>query len=34
MYIGKSFQDWSWIQNFEADFPKKNQPQNAELGRL
>ena len=28
--IGDSFQDYSWILDFEADFP---QPQNAELGR-
>ena len=27
--MGESFQEYSWIQDFEADFPK-----NAELGRL
>ena len=42
--IGKSFQDYSWIQDFEADFPQKvslkmlnsameSQPQNPELCR-
>ena len=30
MYIGESFQDYSWIQDFETDF----QPQNAELEEL
>ena len=28
--MGESFQDYSSIQDFEADF----QPQNAELGRI
>ena len=23
MYMGESFQDYPWIQDFEADFPKK-----------
>ena len=23
IYMGKSFQDYSWIQDFEADFPQK-----------
>ena len=23
IYMGKSFQDYSWIQVFEADFPQK-----------
>ena len=23
LYIGESFQDYSWIQDFEADFPEK-----------
>ena len=36
--MGKNFQDYSWIQDFEADFPQKrsteSQPQNAELGRF
>ena len=37
--MDESFQDYSCIQDFEADFPKKvspleSQPQNAELGRL
>ena len=22
-YMGESFQDYSWIQDFEADFPQK-----------
>ena len=29
--MGESFQDYSWIQDFEADFTE-SQPQNAELG--
>ena len=33
--MGESFQDYSWIQDFEADFPQKvsteSQPQNPEL---
>ena len=29
-YMGESFQDYSWIQDFEADF----RPQNAEPGKL
>ena len=36
--MGESFQDYSWIQDFEADFPQKvgwlsteSRPQNAEL---
>ena len=29
--MGESFKDFSWIQDFEADFLWK--PQNAELGR-
>ena len=38
-YIGESFQGYSWIQDFEADFPQKvksteSQPQNPELDRL
>ena len=34
--MGESFQDYSWIQDFEADFLWKveSQPQNAELGLL
>ena len=28
MYMGESFQDYSWIQDFA-----ESQPQNAELGR-
>ena len=37
--MGESFQDYSFIQDFEADFPQKvdpveSQPQNAELSRL
>ena len=44
--MGESFQDYSWIQDFEADFPQtygvsnnvpvstESQPQNAELGRF
>ena len=31
--MDKSFQDYSRIQDFEADF-QENQPQNPELGRL
>ena len=23
VHMGESFQDYSWIQDFEADFPKK-----------
>ena len=23
MYMGESFQDYSWIQDFEDDFPQK-----------
>ena len=23
VYMGESFQDYSWIQDFEADFPQK-----------
>ena len=30
--MGESFQDNSWIQDFEAD-STESQPQNAELGR-
>ena len=30
--MGESFQDLSWIQDFEADI--QSQPQNAEFGRL
>ena len=38
-YIGESFQDYSWIQDFEADFPYKvspmeSQPHNAEYSRI
>ena len=32
--IGESFQDYSWIQDFEADFPMESRPQNPELRRL
>ena len=32
IYMGESFQDYSRIQDFEADFPEK--PQNPELGRF
>ena len=31
--MGEGFQDYSWIQDFEADFIE-SQPQNAELGSL
>ena len=31
--VWMSFQDYSWIQDFEADF-LESQPQNVELGRL
>ena len=24
IYIGESFQDYSWIQDFEANFPRKS----------
>ena len=30
--MAESFQDYSWIQDFEADFLCR--PENAELGRL
>ena len=30
----ESLQDYSWIQDFEADFPEESQPQNPELDRL
>ena len=23
LYLGENFQDYSWIQDFEADFPQK-----------
>ena len=29
--MSESFQDYAWIQDFEADFPKKIQPQNSEF---
>ena len=29
--MGESFQDYSWIQEIEADFSMKSQPQNPEL---
>ena len=32
--MGENIQDYSWIQDFEADFPWKSQPQNAEFGQL
>ena len=34
--MGESFQDYFWIQNFEADFllSIESQPQNAELDKL
>ena len=31
--MGESFQDYSWIQDFEAD-SIESQPQNSELGRF
>ena len=34
IYMGESFQDQSWIQDFEADFLWKVSLKNAELGRL
>ena len=37
IFMGESFQDYSWIQDFEADFPhheKLPSMQNPKLGRL
>ena len=35
IYIGESFEDYSWIQDFVTGWLSiESQPQNAELGRL